>query len=373
MKNSWSLFLVLGLVAGALTSCSTGPFKSKAVSTAADKSLSEAGTTPSAPDYNPQRIDPSFVRTQADYHFTLGETYALEGSVDKAIEEYKLTLIYDPNSSIVRLKLAGEYVKRGDLVQAVDQGEEAAKLDDKMVSAHSFLGNLYTISKLYDKAISEYEKTIKLDPTNNDAPLYIGAILAEEKKFDESVAYFKKLGKTSKQPFLSFYYMGRIEQERKNDKEAEADFKKAIELKPNFLDAVSTLGALYEGQNKTDLAVKIYTAYENKNEKSSKLAYNLGRIFMERKKYGDAYKQFAIIEDMEPDNLNVKVKMALILIEQKKYQPAISKLREILVQAPESEKIRFYLAAVYEEVKSFHEAAEQFEVIQPTSTLTVKR
>ena len=93
-------------------------------------------------------IDSQHLRSQADYHFTLAEAHSLEGDADRAIEEYKLTLIYDPDSASVRLKLATELVRKGQLVQAVDQAEMAVKLAPKNPDALLLLGGLCTSSKL---------------------------------------------------------------------------------------------------------------------------------------------------------------------------------------------------------------------------------
>ena len=55
-----------------------------------------------------QSIDPVYMRSQADYHFTMAEALSLDGKVDAAIEQFKLTLVYDPNSAVVRKRLAEE-------------------------------------------------------------------------------------------------------------------------------------------------------------------------------------------------------------------------------------------------------------------------
>jgi tetratricopeptide (TPR) repeat protein len=156
-------------------------------------------------------IDPEFMRAQADYHFTVAEAYALDGETAKAIEEYKLTLIYDPDSAQVRLRLAEELVKKGLLVQAVDQAETAVQEKPHMVEARLLLAGLYTSSKLYDKALEQYQYVSKDSPDNIEAALYIGVLLAEEKKYDESIKHFKKLAKDKEHAHLAYYYWGRIE------------------------------------------------------------------------------------------------------------------------------------------------------------------
>jgi tetratricopeptide (TPR) repeat protein len=314
-------------------------------------------------------IDPEFLRSQADYHFSLAEAHSLEGDSKLAADEYKLTLIYDPKSSHVRMKLAMELVKKGELVQAIDQAEAAVQTSPELVSTHLLLAGLYSSNKLYGKAVEQYQSALTVDPENTEAALYIGAILAEEKKYDESISYFKKITNIKKQQHLVYYYMGRVELEQKHEKNAETDFKKALSIKPDFTEGALALGYMYEQEKKSDLATKTYKNFQESQGPSSKIASNLARLYLEADKYTEAYKQFEIIDKQEPDNLNVKVKMALILIEQKKYEIAVEKLKNILTLVPDSEKIRFYLAAVYEELKEFPEAIEQFAKIKPDSSL----
>ena len=58
-------------------------------------------------------VDKMHLQTQADYHFALAESHSLSGDTQKAIESFKMTLVYDPKSSMVRSRLAGEYLKSG--------------------------------------------------------------------------------------------------------------------------------------------------------------------------------------------------------------------------------------------------------------------
>ena len=65
-------------------------------------------------------VDKTFLQTEADYHYSLGEAVSLDGDSKVAIEEFKLALIYDPESTIIRLRMAAEYLKLGQLNDAVE-------------------------------------------------------------------------------------------------------------------------------------------------------------------------------------------------------------------------------------------------------------
>ncbi|WP_347358034.1 tetratricopeptide repeat protein [Bdellovibrio sp.] len=318
-------------------------------------------------------LDPLYMRTQADYYFAMGEAYALEGNSQKAIESFKLVLVYDANSPAVNMRLAAEYLKQGMITESLAQAEEAVKKDPKNVDAHLLLGGLYSSLKVYPKAMEQYHTVMKLQPENTEAPLYIGALYSEQKQSDKAVKYFETLLKNPEYttPYLAHYYIGRVRMEQsetKYGKVAEASFKKALDLKSDFADAVLSLGVLYSKQKNEDKAISLYRAFQKENTPSPRVAEVLAQIYIERGDYENAYAQLEVMENDSDEPLNVRMKMALILIEQKRYETAVQKLEEILKDAPESDKVRFYLAAVYEETRQHEKAVKEYRKIPTSST-----
>ncbi len=326
-------------------------------------------------DMGPEKIvlDPIYMRTKADYHFTMGETYSFGGESAKAIEEFKLTSVYDPKSSVVKLKLAVEYVKKGLLSEGMSNAEEAVKLDANYFEARLLLGGLYSAIKLYDRAEEQYRYVIKNNHENREAHLYLGALLSEEKKYNEAIEVFKNLAKDPEyeSPHLAHFYLARVYVEKGDLKLAEASFIKALQIKPSFTDGALALGVFYE-KKKHDKTVALYESFQDKHGPNEKIAEQLSRLYLEDEKYEKAYQQLEIVVGADPENLNAKVKMALILIETKDYGKAVTRLKEILAQAPDSDKIRFFLGAVYEEVKDYKAAVEQFKLLAPNSSYYVE-
>lgn len=318
-------------------------------------------------------LDPLYMRTQADYYFSMGEAYALEGNSSKAIESFKMTLIYDANSPAVNMRLAAEYLKQGMISESLAQAEEAVSKDSKNIDARLLLGGLYSSMKLYPKAMDQYQTVMKLQPNNTEAPLYIGALYSEQKQSDKAVKYFESLLKNPEYstPYLAHYYIGRVRMEQpeaKYQKAAEESFKKAMKLKPDFADSVLSLGTMYTKQKNEAKALTLYRTYQKENAPSPKIADVLAQTYIEQGKYELAYEQLEVLEQYSDEPLNIKMKMALILIEQKRYEVAVDKLEQILKDAPESDKIRFYLAAVYEETRQNEKAVREFKKIPATST-----
>ncbi|RYZ77119.1 MAG: tetratricopeptide repeat protein [Proteobacteria bacterium] len=360
---------VVGLAGCATTGKTTADSGLATYQESAVDVVNRAPTSMSLPDQTKAGfvLDNAALSAKADFHFTLAESLSLEGESAKAIEEYKLTLVYDPNSAQVRLRLAAEYVKSGLVSEAVEQCKAALEIDTKHVDARLLLGGLYSAMRMYDDAIAQYRVVVGNDAENFEAPLFIGAILAEQKKYKEAVEQFETLAnnKDNPTPHIAYYYIGRIklEESAKNTAVAEAAFKSSLKSKPSYTEALIALGNLYEGTSRKMQTIALYRDFQEKNGPSAQVAEELSRLYVEQKDYSKAYEQFAIMESNDRTDVNVKAKMAFILIEQRRYPEAIERLEAILSLEPSSDKIRFYLGAVFEETKDYKSAQTHFEKV----------
>ncbi|MEK6772572.1 MAG: tetratricopeptide repeat protein [Bdellovibrionota bacterium] len=332
-----------------------------------------ASFAPAASVVNDQVGDAFNMRTQADYNYALGEAYSNEGQHQKSIEAFKLTLVYDPESVQVRLRVAAEHIKLGQINQALDKTQEAVKLDPKNIDARLLLAGLYSSLKIYDKAILQYENVLTQKASHPEATLYLAAVYSEIKQQDKAIKLFEALLKNPEYPtpHLLHYYMGRVRLEQKEpkyEKIAEAEFKKTLQIKPDFVDGILTLGNFYSRKKRENEAIKLYDQFQKDRGPNTRVAEVLSQIYIEKEMFDEAYQQFEILEANSDDSLSVKLKMALILIEKKIYDKATQKLEEILLEAPDSDKVRFYLGAVYEETKKDEKAIVQFKKIPPSSS-----
>ncbi len=338
-----------------------------------DRNRAPSSMSPPAFQANGEdHLDPVYLHTQADYFFQVGEAQSLEGNHQKAVEAFKMVLVYDSKSSLVHLRLAAEYVKMGQLTQALEQAELSVRKDPTSNDAHILLGGLYSTLKVYDKALAQYEEVLKNEPSNTEAPMYIGALFAEQKMYDKSIKYFEKLAQNEEYttPYLAWYYIGRIRGEQKGhafEKAAEAAFKKSIALKPDYVDAVLALGSFYTKKQQESKAIELYKSFQREQGSNPRLAEILAQTYLEHEQYDLAYEQLEVLEASADDVLSARMRMALVLIEQKKYDQAVVKLKDVLRQVPESDKIRFYLAAIYEEMGKHPEAIENFSRIPAES------
>src|SRR5690606_7639253 len=64
-------------------------------------------------------------RASAEYHFPMAQPDSASGQSDRSIVEYKLALIYDPDSPILYTRLSAEYIRKGTLSLAMEAVKKA--------------------------------------------------------------------------------------------------------------------------------------------------------------------------------------------------------------------------------------------------------
>ncbi len=312
-------------------------------------------------------------RSKADYYFSIGEAYALEGESQKAIESFKAVLVLEPGSTTVRLRLVTELLRNNQFSEALLHATLAVKSDPKNVQARVLLGGLYSSMRIFPKAVEQYLAVLEDNPKNTEAPVYLGAVYGEMKEYDKSVQYFESVTKNPdhSSPHLPPYYIGRVRMEQGGDKffkEAERSLKKSIQLKGDFAESTISLAALYEKMGRVQEILPLLQKYQKDNGPHIKVAEILAQSYIENQQLDEAYEQLEFIESQSDDSISVKMRMALILIEKKIYPEAAKRLEEVLELAPESDKVRYYLGAVYEEMKEVDKAVVNFLKVPVTSS-----
>lgn len=327
---------------------------------------------PSMDGRDPATVDPTYMRTQADYHFAMGEALSLDGESQKAVEAFKLATVYDATSAELRLRLAAEFLKQGLMSESIDQAEQAVQLDPTHVDSRIFLGGVYSSLKMYPQAEDQYHKILEVDPKNTEVLIYLGALQSEKENYAKAEEYFLKAARApnNERAHLAYYYLAKMhlgQKDRQTQKAIKA-LNQALSKKPDFEEAVLTLADVYEFQQKRPKAIELLEAFQRQFGPKKNIAESLSQIYLEKEDFKKAFEHLKTLESFDPSNLNVKVKLALILIEQKKYDDAILRLEQILSVAPSSDKIRYYLAAVFEEIDNQKQAIFNYKHIDKTST-----
>ena len=82
-------------------------------------------------------------RAASYYHFSLAKFYEDSGDMAKALSEMEAALKYNQNSPAVHLEMAALLDKTGNTREAIENAQEAARLDPQDPDPHWVLLNIY--------------------------------------------------------------------------------------------------------------------------------------------------------------------------------------------------------------------------------------
>ncbi|MCM8800915.1 MAG: tetratricopeptide repeat protein [Candidatus Omnitrophica bacterium] len=187
-------------------------------------------------------------------HYILAVTYDNLNQLDRAIQEYKKALSLDYNNSIIHLGLGCSYIKMDKIPQAIKELNLAVKFNPEAVEPHAILALVYLAEGKPELATQEYEIALKnaslLQPKNIEIYKNLGAVYLRQKKFKEAQDIYRLILELTPQDAQIHLYMAVIYDELKDKDNVEKELKKAIELNPDYHEAMNYLGYLYVEENK---------------------------------------------------------------------------------------------------------------------------
>ncbi|MFA4889576.1 MAG: tetratricopeptide repeat protein [Candidatus Omnitrophota bacterium] len=217
------------------------------------------------------------------------------GDVDAAIQEYRKAINTEREVSAIRLNLASSYIKKKDFLKAIAELKAVVRQDPQAPQPRVLLSLLYAAQNLPDLAVIEYtralENAAKLTPQNTEIYKDLGITYLQQKNFIEAESTFKLLLSLSGQDAEAHFYLASSYYELKNNPAAEMELKSAIELKPDYHQALNFLGYLYveEGRSLSQAEILIRKALEFEPENGAYLD-SLGWFYFQSGQYPEASK-----------------------------------------------------------------------------------
>jgi tetratricopeptide (TPR) repeat protein len=247
-----------------------------------------------------------------------------EGNIDKAISLYKKSLKLSEHAEVY-YNLAVAYDYNNDIEQAIQNYNQAIKLDPGHVKAHQSLAEIYRYRKDFDKASEHIKAADKISGTVNHEKL---AIVEKDKAID---AYNQAVESYDKGNYD--YAVRRL--------------KQAITIDPSFAPAYKNLGDIYFEINDLYNAKRYYSeaiGFDHEKEK----AYNgLGLVYMQLESYGKAKQCLERAYELAPDNVDIKYNFASVLRDNNQLDDAMAIYLEILNSNPAYPNLHNDIANIY--------------------------
>jgi len=221
-------------------------------------------------------------KIQSKREIKAGNEFFKAGKYEAALSSYETALKLDPGEKKIYKNIALAYMGRyqpgskhpKDLEyaqKAIDNLDTYVQAFPQDRKAREFLVSMYLATDRYDDAIKFYEEMLKTDPKDSKAMQSIAQMYFKKGDFDTAVQWLKKrLTVEGNNPEV-YYFIGvqawdrsynypdiAPEQRARIVDEGLEALNKAVEIKPDYFEAISYINLLYREKAKieTDPAKK---------------------------------------------------------------------------------------------------------------------
>jgi len=250
-------------------------------------------------------------------------------------------LLKERTDDVALLNLAGQvYAMNGDFARSEEYFGRASAADPKNAQFRTRLGVSRLAGGEVDQAFQDLEAASALDATNIQADITLIMAHLRRNEVAKAMTAVQTLEKKRPNDPVTFNMKGGVLIASKDPAGARKAFEKALELKPDFLPALSNLARLDIGDKQIDAARKRYDDFLVKNPKNSQAYLQYAELLAMT---GTPVKDVQAVLDRgltaTPTALPIRVALVRLLAQGGDTKRALLLAQEASVAAPDDPSI----------------------------------
>ena len=352
-----------------------------------------------------QVLGPAEIEARVSSHLEAAKQAESVQDYLAAAEQYKLILELQPEWALIHQSLGVTYHLAKRFPQAIEQLQQAVRLDDQLWGAFLFLGMDYYQTHQFELAASALEKSLTLNPQVVETRRWLGLSHAALRRYEEAIGHlvhvttlkagddealfhlariydsraaqlFQAIG--DRDPDSPFVYLLQAERLASQDDipRARAEYRRALALRP---DLAGTLDGLEPTGPKTGLpgaqgpsafarirSIFVADRYEGVSSEAKRILasepenaeamYWLGRSYK-----GLAASALERLTETAPESYRIDQLAGEIHEDRTEYGKAVEAYRRALEKAPDVPGLRYAIGTAYGKMGSFEDAQKWLE------------
>jgi tetratricopeptide (TPR) repeat protein len=312
-------------------------------------------------------------RADAFYYFSIAhmdeQQFEFTGRNELAtesIEYYKKALDLAPGSPVIMERLAEIYAKSQRTREAIQQAQDALKLDPDNLAAHRLLARIYvrTLGDMspgelqkenLEKAAEQFHAILRLDPRDTSSALWLARLYRFENQHAEAEKVLRGILERDADNGQALELLSQllIDEGRSQD---------AIELLSKSAGSSSApeiydlLGDAYSQGKNFPKAEDAYRKAVDADPDDAGHRHGLAQSLLSQDKYAAALEQFKKLSELEPGTAENYLRMAQLYRRMGKYDQAESSLLRAKQLAPGSLEVLYHEALLYEDQGRYGDA-----------------
>jgi putative PEP-CTERM system TPR-repeat lipoprotein len=269
--------------------------------------------------------------------------------------------------------LTGDVKRASAFYQAATKGAPPAQ----EVAARARLGQIALAAGRVEEGFRELEVASEIDAGQYQADLAIIAAHLRRNEIDKAMAAGRELEKKQPKNPLTFQVYGEVYLAKRDAAAARRSFEKALELQPDYLPAVRSLGLLDIADKRPDGARKRYEAMIAKDSRNE-LAY-LALAEFEARGGADVKSLIEILQravNANPQAPSAWQALVTLHLRNNDLQAALTAARSALAALPDDPRVLDAVAIAQQAAGESNQAIEtnrKLATLQPTSAMPLIR
>lgn len=230
----------------------------------------------------------------------LGNAYYANNQYEEAIQQYQEARKLNPKESVYSSNIGDSYRALENLDEAIKHYQEALGINDKDDWAHNALGNVYFSKGEHDKAIECYRNAVSINPSH----VYytnIGDSYRNKGDLNKAILYYKEAIGANAEYDPAHNAIGVTYYSRGDYAMALEHYIKAVSLNQGSYVYYSNLGDAYAALERWDEAIESYENALRINIDDDISHNNLGNAYFGMGLYSQAIEQYHKAKDINPD------------------------------------------------------------------------
>ena len=312
-------------------------------------------------------------RAASYYHFSLAKYYEYNGDLPKALSEMEAALKYNQNSPAVHLEMAALLDKTGNTREAIENAEEAVRLDPRDPDPHWLLVSIYfggqkgATTEGMQKGIQELEKLKELAPTDERVYYALGRAYFAADNPDKAIEAYEKFQSLSTSTDNGYREIAQYYDRKGNEEKAIEYLNKALKVQPDSPDSLGLLASIYSKTSKNKEAVQVYRKLQEVMGSNVNVSLSLAASLVEANEFSEALKILDDVAKNPPVEPAVQIYRGRAQLGLRKYSEAIQTLQSVVETNPNAIDASFYLGRAYEESGKYAESVKIFSGLLESS------
>ncbi|MGC2331909.1 MAG: tetratricopeptide repeat protein [Candidatus Acidiferrales bacterium] len=312
-------------------------------------------------------------RADGYYYFTLGhlrelqyEATTSEDMAEQSIAAYKKALELDPDSTVVKERLAEIYAESRHTRDAVIEAQDVLKADPNNVDAHRLLARIYVQAlgdmgagdvqqQNIEKAVAEFQAILKVDPTDTYSALWLARLYRFENRHSEAEQVLRGLIQREPDNGPALEQLSQLLIDEGRSQEA-IDLLTRTAGDSASPDIYDLLGDAYTQAKDYPKAEDAYRKAIALDPDDPGHRHGLAQALLSENKYAEALEQFKKLAELEPGTAENYLRMAQLDRRLGQYDDAESNLQHAKQLAPGSVEILYNEALLYEDQGRYDDA-----------------